>query len=158
VKKQELVAFLNDLFLSLGFKRKGNNWANNGEILTKIINLQKSNYSNRYYINYGFIICKLPLTTTTHITYRLAASAQKENELIVDLLDLESKIEKEERLPKLRELISAKVIRRMQPVNDEESLLIEIKKMPYSSMIPIEVKKHFNLPEWHGSFENQSVQ
>ncbi|MCD7940769.1 MAG: DUF4304 domain-containing protein, partial [Bacteroides intestinalis] len=56
MEKKKIIELLNEIFSPLGFKRKGNNWVYNGKELSKIINLQKSNYSNSFYINYGYNI------------------------------------------------------------------------------------------------------
>jgi hypothetical protein len=67
MEKKDLIKLLDEIFVPLGFKRKGNNWVLNGDELSKLINLQKSNYSNAFYINYGYIIKGLELTTVMHI-------------------------------------------------------------------------------------------
>jgi len=148
MKKEDLIILLNSLLLPLNFKKKGNNWLFNGEILSKVVNLQKSDFGNYYYLNYGFTIAKLELTTTTHIHYRLASTNSEENIRIKDLLDLESNIEPEQRIFELENLIKEKIINQMTDINNEAELLSEIKKMPYSSIIPLVVKQHFNLSEW----------
>ena len=56
MEKSDLIKLLNEVFNNLGFKRKGNNWVVDSSELIKIVNLQKSNYGNLFYINYGFII------------------------------------------------------------------------------------------------------
>ena len=51
MEKKDLIKLLDEIFVPLGFKRKGHNWVLNGDELSKLINLQKSNYSNAFYIN-----------------------------------------------------------------------------------------------------------
>ncbi|WP_156173189.1 DUF4304 domain-containing protein [Chryseobacterium gallinarum] len=46
MEKQELIKFLDSIFIHAGFKRKGNNWVINGDEINKIINQQKYQYSN----------------------------------------------------------------------------------------------------------------
>ena len=70
MEKNGLIKLLDEIFFPLGFKRKGNNWVFNGDELSKIVNLQKSNYSNAFYINYGYIIKSIELTTRTHVENR----------------------------------------------------------------------------------------
>ncbi|HEY2583108.1 MAG TPA: hypothetical protein VGI43_14955 [Mucilaginibacter sp.] len=88
------------------------------------------------------------LTTQMHVWYRLGGNTKEEDLQIRNLFDLESKIDKEKRLFQINNAITDKIIDAIQPVNNEEELLEEIKKIPYSSMIPLVVKAHFNLSEW----------
>lgn len=74
MEKRDLINFLDEVFVPLSFKKKGNSWVMNGNELSKIINLQKSNYGTAFYINYGYIIKGLNLTTTTHVENRLSSS------------------------------------------------------------------------------------
>jgi len=147
MEKKDLVELINEIFIPLGFKRKGNKWVFKGDILSKIIDLQRSYYSKSYYINYGYIINGLELTTMTHLYYRLGGNDKNEQKRITDLLDLENDISIEKRLAELRNFIVNKIAKEIVLVNTEEDLLDEIKKLPYSSMIPLVVKKHFKLLE-----------
>ncbi|MHA4739630.1 DUF4304 domain-containing protein [Dyadobacter sp. MSC1_007] len=56
MEKRDLQEMLNEKLYPLGFKRKGNFWTAKTEQLTKQVDLQRSNFSPRYYINYRFII------------------------------------------------------------------------------------------------------
>lgn len=146
--KKELIRLLDDIFIPLDYKRKGNNWVKNTEELSKLVNLQKSNFYNSYYINYGFIIKKLQLNTSTHAEYRLGDKDSQKNQRIKDLLYLENTIKPEERISELKEIILSKIANKFQLINNEVELLEEIKNMPYSSMIPLTVKNYFGLESW----------
>lgn len=147
MEKKDLIKLLDEIFVPLGFKRKGNNWVLNGDELSKLINLQKSNYSNAFYINYGYIIKGLELTTTTHVENRLASTNKEEQKRITDLLDLETEIPTDQRLAELKKLITDKIAVQMQSVNIEADLLNDLRKRPHLNNIPLVVKRHFNLPE-----------
>lgn len=147
MEKKDLIKLLDKIFVPLGFKRKGNNWVLNGDELSKLINLQKSNYSNAFYINYGYIIKGLVLTTTTHVEDRLASIDKEEQNRITDLLDLETGIPIDQRLTELKKFITDKIAVQMQSVNTESDLLSDLKKRPHLNNIPLVVKRHFNLPE-----------
>jgi len=56
MEKKDLVNILSEMLFPMGFKRKGNNWVINGDVMTKIVNLQKSQFGNLYYVNYGYIL------------------------------------------------------------------------------------------------------
>lgn len=145
MKKKDLIQLLDSIFTSLKFKRKGNNWVVNGDVISKIINLQKSNYGNFFYINYGFVIQGLELTTVTHIGNRLASVDKNEQLRITDLLDLENNISDDVRLSELKTLITKKILYKMQSMNTEEDILNELKTRPNLNNIPLIVKKHFHL-------------
>ena len=44
MKKKELASILSEILVAIGFKKKGNYWVVNGAEITKMINLQKSQF------------------------------------------------------------------------------------------------------------------
>jgi hypothetical protein len=147
MEKKDLIKLLDEIFGPLGFKRKGNNWVLNRDQLSKLINLQKSNYSNAFYINYGYIIKGLELTTTTHVENRLGSIDKEEQKRITDLLDLEMGIPTDQRLTELKKLITDKIAVQMQSVSTESDLLSVLMKRPHINDVPLVVKRYFNLTE-----------
>ncbi len=147
MEKKDLIKLLDEIFIPIGFKRKANNWVLNCDELSKIINLQKSNYSNSFFINFGYIIKGLELTTTTHVENRLASSNKEDQKRITDLLDFETDIPIDQRLSELKKLIKDKIVEQIQSVNIQTDLLNELKKRTHLNNIPLVVKRHFNLPE-----------
>jgi len=145
MEKKDLIKLLDEIFVPLGLKRKGNSWVFNGKGLSKIINLQKSNYSNAFYINYGYIINGLELTTTTHVGDRLASINKEEQKRITDLLDFETEIPIDQRLAELKVFIAGKIVTQIQSINTETDLLNELKKRQHLNNITLVVKQHFNL-------------
>jgi hypothetical protein len=130
----------------LDFKRKGNNWVSNGKIINKIVNLQKSQYSNSYYINYGYILNSLPLDNFTyHIDNRLASKDKSEQELITDLLNLENNIDSEKRLVLLANIINSKIVEEIKSISKEEDILRILKAREHFYTIPPFVLKYFDL-------------
>ena len=145
MKKEELTNLIDQELVLNGFKKKGNYWVINGEEITKMVNLQKSQFGNSFYINYGYILKSIPLSNMMHIYNRVASSNYNENKRIKELLDLENKIPNEDRILELKQLIRDKLVRNIQAVNTEEDLLNELKKRPRLNDISIDVKKHFGL-------------
>jgi hypothetical protein len=143
--KSILVELLSELLLPIGLKRKGNNWMHRGKELTKIVNLQKSNFSNSYYINYGYIINGLELTTTEHVSKRLGSSDKKEQTFIMNLLDMESDMADIDRANSLKILINRQIVGEMMVTNTKNDLLQGIKKLPLISTIPLNVRQYFDL-------------
>jgi hypothetical protein len=143
--KAILIGVLNELLLPIGFKKKGSNWMNCGNELTKIINLQKSNFSNSYYINYGYIINGLELTTTDHVSKRLDSSDKQEQVIINNLLNLDSDTADVVRANSLKEFINRKIVSEMAATNTKNDLLQVIKKLPLISIVPLNVRQYFAL-------------
>lgn len=145
MEKKDLIKLLDEIFIPLGLKRKGKSWVFNGKELSKIINLQKSNYGNAFYINYGYIINGLELTTTTHVEYRLASTDKEEQKRITDLLDFETDISTDQRLVELKVFIVNKIAAQIQSMNTELDLFNDLKRRQHLNNIPLVVKKYFML-------------
>jgi hypothetical protein len=148
MEKKDLACILSEMFVPIGFKKKGNYWVINGELITKMINLQKSTFNNSFYINYGYILNSIPLgNLMMHVYNRFTSSNVEERNRITFLLDLESKITDEERRKELKEILQGKLIAKLQAVNTEEDLLAELKRRPHINDVTLAVKQHFNLAE-----------
>ena len=146
MEKRQLANVLNEILISIGFKKKGNYWVINGDVITKMVNLQKSNYSNAFYINYGYILNSIPLgNLMMHVYNRVTSLDIEERDRITALLDLESNISDEERIKALKEILQSKLVKKIQAVNTEEDLLAELKKRPHLNDITLAIKEHFNL-------------
>lgn len=145
MKKSYLVNLLDEIFYPIGFIRKGNNWTYIGSELIKIVNLQKSNFSNSYYINYGFIIPELILTTKMHVENRLAGFDKKEQERITELLNFESMINEDQRESELKSIVINKIKIKIQTIDSLNDLKSELKKRQHLNDIPIVVKSYLNL-------------
>ena len=146
MEKKDLIDLLNEIFKPLGFKRKGNNWLYNGMELSKIINLQKSNFGNYYYINYGFILKSINLDGLyMHISNRLASSEKEEQKEIDSLLDFDFDMLKEKRISALKQKITTKILPKIESINNEEDIRNELVNRIHLNDIPLSVKKHFHL-------------
>ncbi len=143
--KQNLVKLLNNILASSGFSKKGNNWTLDNGDLCKKVTLQKSNYGNQYYVNYGYIVNGLQLTTTEHVSFRLGAISKTEQTYITDLLDLTTDIIPDVRLYELEKYVIRDVVLSMQLINNEQDLLAFILSRPTLNNIPLVVKEHFKI-------------
>lgn len=144
MEKEDLIQLLNAMLIPAGFKHRGSNWTLGNNELIKVINLQKSNFSNCYYINYGYIIKDLKLTTKTHISNRLYGNTL-DGHTVQSLLNLENNINDDERISRLEEIINWKIMKKMEIVNDKKDLLCELRQRPHLNDIPGVVKNYFNL-------------
>lgn len=148
MEKKELINQISRILVPLGFKRKGNYWVVNGDILTKMVNLQMSQYANSFFINYGYIIRSIPLNNLTmHVFKRLGSLNKDESLEINDLLNLDNNILNNIRIAKLEEIILSRIISEMASINTENDLLNELRKRSHLNDIPLIVKNHFDLIE-----------
>jgi len=144
--KKDLVNIINELFLPLGFKKKGNCWVLNGNEITKMVTLQKSNFGNQYYVNYGYIINSLPLYNEfMHVFFRLGSIDDVQNVIINELLDMDNYFPIEKRAKELKQIIWRYIISDFQIVNTEKELLNELMKREHLNSVSLAVKKHFQI-------------
>ena len=145
MNKKELINILSEVLVPIGFKKKGNYWVINGDEITKMINLQKSNYGNFFYINYGYILNSIPLDNEMmHVYNRVTSLDLEERNRITFLLDLDSNVADEDRTTELKQILG-KLVSKIQIVNTEEELLKELKNRSDLNDIPLTVKKHFQI-------------
>lgn len=148
MEKKELVSILNEVLAPIGFKKKGDYWVINGDEITKMINLQKSQFANSFYINYGYILKSVPLNgLMMHVFKGVGSTDKTEQQRITRLLDLSNNIPKEERANELKKLLYERLITNIQKVSTEEDVLNQLKKRPHLNDIPLVIKKYFNLLE-----------
>lgn len=146
MEKKELLNILNEELNPLGYKKKGNYWVINGDVITKIIHLQKSNYSNAFYINYGYILNSVQLgNLTMHVYNRVSTLNSEGQDIVSQLLDFESNISDEQRREMLKKVIHDALVLKIKSINNEQDLLAELKTRPHLNNIPLAVKKYFNL-------------
>lgn len=148
MEKKDLINILDTVFIPNGFKRKGNYWVFNSTEINKIINLQKSQFGNSYYINYGYVLNAIPLDNLSmHIFKGLGSSDESENSRIKELLNLDKEISKEAREKELQAILNHQIIEDFNNVNSEEEFVVYLKtlKPPYSNTIPVIIKKYFDL-------------
>lgn len=146
MKKKELIQLINQLLEPIGFKRKGNFWVINGDEITKIVNLQKSQYNDSFYINYGYIINSIPLVgMMMHVYNRLHSIDNKERESITFLLNLNNEIPDQDRILQLTNIIEKNMITELIKTNTERDILSNLKNRPHLNDIPLVVKRYLKI-------------
>ncbi len=146
MNKETLVGLLNEMLKSIGFSRKGNNWLCAGGEVIKMVNLQKSSYGNRFYINYGYIIKGLPLDGITMHVYHVLGAADKAGQMrLMDLLYFDSDIDPDTRVHELREKIEEGILAEMRLINTEVDLVEHLRARPHLNDILLTVKEYFSL-------------
>lgn len=146
MEKKNLVNTLDRIFLPAGFKRKGNSWVDNKGEIVKIANLQKSNFGNSFYFNYGFNLKGLPSAgTMMHIQSRVSPKESAFGKSIDQLLDLENSISDSDREELLTNVIQRDVISYFQSINTEEQIKEDLINRPNLNSVPYKVREYFNL-------------
>lgn len=145
MEKKELIKVISEILNPIGFKRKGNYWVINSDSINKIVNLQKSQFGNYYYINYGYIINSIPLKNMMHIYNSVTSLDEQEREEINLFLDLESDISDEKRKEGLKKILQNQLINKIQSIETEDDLLLSLKNRPHLNDIPLAVKNYFKL-------------
>lgn len=146
MEKKELEKIISEVFVPKGFKKKGNYWVVNGNEIIKMIYLQKSQFSNSFFINYGYILNSIPLgSLMMHIFNGLGSIKPDENTRIKELLDFDSNITEEIRILELKGVLIDIMLPRIQKVNTENDILIELNLRPHLNDLPGVVKEYFHL-------------
>ncbi|MFZ1677679.1 MAG: DUF4304 domain-containing protein [Saprospiraceae bacterium] len=129
-----------------GYKKKGNVWKKETSELLKMIELQKSNFRNLYYLNFGFNFNNLDYSEVrSHIVNRLGGRNPEENTFIDVTLDLENDMSDEKRKLSIQKLLNEILIPQIEQINSESDVLNELKSRSHLNDIPIKVKAYLKL-------------
>lgn len=119
---------INDLLISKGFSKKGNYFVLSSKDIIFSIGLQKSNYSNSYYINIGYIISQLnpSLENYRDVDGDIRARFSFDNgEKRIDYFDLEGLAEDE-----LTKDLEDNLKQYIEPVTSIDRLKVLLKERP----------------------------
>ena len=143
MEKNELKDILNNVLRPFGFKRKSNYWIQDSKEIAKVVHLQKSQFDNRFYVNYGYIIKALPLNgLTMHVFKGLDSENPNDRASIKELLNLNNEIPEESRVAGLKKFIDAIIISKFDKVKSEVDILSELKSYEKPNIVPLQVKKY----------------
>ena len=145
--KEDLINLISNILIPVGFKRKGKNWVINHQELTKIVNLQQSNFGNSFYINFGFIIKKLKLNEGIDVYHRLRQSKSSTSNSVTDLLNLDFEISDAARSEELSILIDTQIVNFFNKINCEDDLKMELESREFRNDILLAVKHYFKLAD-----------
>lgn len=140
MEKKDLVNIFDSILKPYGFIRKGNYWKQSGDELIKIINLQKSQWGNQYYINYGFNFKDLQYDEKAMHIYRRIGSKDASGNNILDF---------EENLPgdrtKMVKNLLMDILKLFSDINSVEILINDLNQRPHLNDIPLKVKEFLGL-------------
>jgi hypothetical protein len=130
---EDLKQKFNQHLQPLGYKKKGNKWSMRSERLTKTIELQKSGYSNLYYVNYGVNLNELDYEDVPfHVFLRHETT-----------LDLETT--NDEKLNGLADECLFQVTGKLSQLTSVEDVIDLTKSLPTLNILPLKVKEFLNL-------------
>ncbi|AYZ36190.1 DUF4304 domain-containing protein [Chryseobacterium indologenes] len=148
MKNKILESILSELLIPNGFKKKGNYWLINGNELTKIVHLQKSQFGNSFYINFGYIINSIPLNgLSMHIFQQVSSLDEKERNRIMELLNLDNDISETVRIDELDHILRSKLVDKMKSINSQDDIrkMTEDFSQAQLNMIPLSVKEYLKI-------------
>lgn len=143
--KKDFIQLAHEVFKPLGYKRKNSNWSSETSELIRVFNLQKSMYSNLYYLNYGFIIKGLELRGRFHVGSRFYYKDNEKRDHYVDkLLDFENDIPDEKRRKELRQVLEdlEKQISEIRTVDDVRQFIADFNM---SFQVPVYVCEYLGI-------------
>lgn len=137
--KKALITLFDSILKPIGFKRKNNYWILDSKDFSKVINLQKSNWSHLYYINYGYNFKDLQIDDLAMHIYNRINSMDENGDNILNfdnnILDRIKKIE-------LLILGTIKILNKYHSKND---LILDLKERPHLNEITLKVKEYLEL-------------
>ncbi len=115
---------------SEGMVKKSGSWYKAEGEVTRVVNLQKSQYGRRYYVNVGYWLqaieeAKFPPSEQCHILIRLDSLIADREVEVNELLDFASEIPAEERTQRLGDLLTS----RLRPVLEQGASLEGLRKL-----------------------------
>jgi hypothetical protein len=110
-KENPIHKTLKHVLAPIGFSRKGNSWFRRGTDVVQVVNLQKSQYGQKYYINFAVWLLALgetqfPREEQCHIRFRVDSLVTNEDQY-QELLDLESNLNIDNRDDLLRQTLTS---------------------------------------------------
>lgn len=121
----------------VGFSRRRNSWIRRNDEIVEVINLQKSQWSPQYYLNFGFWLRSLgeelfPRTERCHINGRVNRVVPSGGGL-VELLDLASDIEDAQRSDALVRVLVGELVPFVDGTRTEHGLRSHFKAGRFES-------------------------
>ena len=143
--KNILINLINELLKPLGFKRKGNIWLLEQGGFSKFLKMQKSQYSNLFYLDYGFILNKIDVDDFTNRYSKGFETRIDVDGNILDLLDFENKLDEAFRVSSLKAIICKDVIENFNNINSEEEILNDIVSLKNEKLIFKNIRQYFKI-------------
>jgi Domain of unknown function (DUF4304) len=133
MKNEELKSKFDQALKPLGYKKKGSKWFSITDDLTRIIELQKSSYSNLYYVNYGVNLNRL-----NYEEVLLHVFGRHKNTLDLETAD-------DEELNRMASEIITQITEKLAQLITVEDVINYTKTLPTLNILPLKVKEFLKL-------------
>jgi hypothetical protein len=150
--KKLLINSFNTELKMAGFQKKSTTWYLDEGGIIKVVNLQKSNYGDLYYVNVSIFLKELdndqfPSENECHIRTRMDNSmvdAPKDYDYLFDLENVKLSVENYQK--EIKDCIQQNIIPQLDLIKSREGLLKVAQINPIMlNMIPLKVKEYFNI-------------
>lgn len=139
--KKDLMKLFDNVLKPYGFKKKGNYWRLEGDELIKIVNLQKSQWGNQYYINYGFDFKGLNYDgMVMHIYHRIGSNDIDGN----NILDFEKNLPGDR--VKMVENLLTDILTIFSKTNSVTDIINDLKQRDHLNDVALKVKEFLGIP------------
>ena len=139
--------YLTPLLGKYDYILKGTRWQQDAGTFIKIIELYRSQFSDCYYVDYGFIIKDVPLEgIRMHIHLRLADNVIIDPKDAFDLLDFENQqYQENEQMDQIFSTLIHPLITYLDNIKNENEVRKFILELPTLNMIPLVTKEYFKI-------------
>lgn len=136
---------------SAGFKGGPRTWRKSVPLGIAVLNLQKSQWGDQYYINFGVYVRSLgalaePRTEQCHYNARAGTVDPTKEARWKELLDLERPIEDLERQREIAESLRDEVFAFLERVGTEEGLRAVAAEGRLTQGVRVELRRHLGMP------------
>lgn len=147
MKTAEVSSIVFQKLKPLGATRKGRStFVLETPELIKSIDIQKSDFSQLCYLNYGFTLKRVPTGgLKKHLMKRATSKDPLIKEQIDRWLDLDSDSPDPERAQGIEWIIDEIVLPEIQTINTESDLKKFILTLPTMNLVPIRLREHYGL-------------
>ena len=131
-----------------GFKKQAGNWYRSNDEIILMVNIQKSQYGDQYYINIGIALKSLgvvqyPKEHNCHIRFRLTALVKEDEKKHIDsIFDLENKSFSEtQRTEEICMLVQNILLPTLKECSSEQEVLELVKRNKFvNGMVHVKIK------------------
>jgi hypothetical protein len=146
MKRQDLERLIGGRLGRFGFKRKGSTWVSSTNEVTKLVKVEQSNFSNSYYVTFGFVLKSAPLKgLKMHLYFRMGSPIPSVQLEIEQFLNLDSGVSDKKREDGLKTFFDQLVIPKLQSINTERDIEAEIRQRPNLNAVPGVIRDYFGM-------------
>lgn len=145
MNKRGLSEVINALVLKNGFKRREVKWSIVNEEMEKVICIQSSSYSKKFYLNFGIILLGLELDGLEyHVFEGFGTFINGSESHKIDIFDLENNLSDEDRCIQIIKIVKDLLLV-LEGINTQQELIRYLNGKANLNFIPVITKTHLGL-------------